>query len=114
MKQTMTTSQIADELRRDESAGWSYAGARALAEFLESVEEDTGEEMVFDRVAIRCDFSEYSSALEAAEEYGFEPGGEDGETEEEAAEANEAAALAWLYDQTSVIEFDGGVIIRQF
>ena len=69
MKQTMTTYDIADELRRDENANWSPAGALALAEYLEELEADTGEEMEFDRVAIRCDFSEYKSLREWAEEY---------------------------------------------
>lgn len=108
MKRTLTASEAAHELLNDESAGWTYAGAYALAEHLEASEESCGEEVEFDRVAIRCDFSEFSSALEAAEEYGFEP------DEEQDEEEQEAAALEWLQDQTQVIEFRGGVIIQQF
>ena len=105
MKQRLSTSEAADLLVADKDAGWSYKGARALVEHLEQVEEDTGEEIEFDRVALRCDFSEYPNAREAAEEYGFEPD-EDADSEE--------TALKWLTDRTTVITFDGGVIIQQF
>lgn len=108
MKQTLTTEQAADLLVADNNAGWSYAGARALVEHIEQVEEDTGEEIEFDRVALRCDFSEYESAREAAEECGFEPD-EDADSEDA-----EESALEWLNDRTTVITFDGGVIIQQF
>ncbi len=108
MKQTLTTNQAADLLVADKNAGWSYAGARALVEHLESTEEDTGEEIEFDRVALRCEFSEYESAREAAEECGWEPD-EDADSEDA-----EEAALEWLNNRTTVITFNGGVIIQQF
>ena len=108
MKQTLTTNQAANLLVADDNAGWSYAGARALVEYLENLEDDTGEEIEFDRVALRCDFSEYESAREAAEECGWEP---DEDADEDAIEE---AALEWLNDRTTVIEFSGGVIIQQF
>jgi len=107
MKQTLTTDQAADLLVADTNAGWSYEGAFALVEYLENLEDDTGEEMEFDAVALRCDFSEYESAREAAEEYGWEP-------DEDADEDAEEAALEWLNDRTTVITFGGGVIVRQF
>ena len=108
MKKTLTTNEVADLLRADEYANWSYAGAYALAEYLEELEESTGEEMEFDRVAIRCDFSEYPSAAEAAADYSFDPP-EDADEDEA-----EKAALEYLHDNTQVIEFDGGIIIQQF
>lgn len=108
MKQTLTTDQAANLLVADDNAGWSYAGARALVEHLESIEDDTGEEMEFDAVALRCDFSEYESAREAAEEYGWEPD-EDADNDDA-----EKAAAEWLADRTTVISFNGGVIVQQF
>jgi hypothetical protein len=108
MKQRLSTSEAADLLVADKDAGWSYAGARALVEYLENLEEDTGEEIEFDRVALRCDFSEYESAREAAEEYGWEPD-EDADSDDA-----EEAAREWLRDRTTVIEFSGGVIVQQF
>ena len=108
MKETLTTNEIARKLREDENAGWSYAGALALAEYLEEVDREGEQEMEFDRVAIRCDYSEHTSATEAAGDYGWEPVKDNDE------EQNETAALGFLHGSTAVIEFDGGVIIQNF
>jgi hypothetical protein len=108
MKETLTTNEIAHRLLQDENAGWSFAGAGALAEFLEQREQDNGEETEFDRVAIRCEFSEHANAAEAASDYGWEP---DKDSDEE---KNEEAALDFLQDRTIAITFDGGVIIQNF
>jgi hypothetical protein len=113
MKATLSTFQAAAMLKADTNTNWSHSGARALVEYLEQMEEDTGEEIEFDAVAIRCDWSEFESALQAALECGFEPNpnlGEEAQSEED----KEADALAWLQDHTQVIEFDGGVIIASF
>ena len=114
MKETLSTNQVADALRADQYAGWSYEGARALAEYLEEYEEGTGEEMEFDRVALRCDFSEYGSASEAAGEYGWTPEPSEEEDEDTRSEEDEASALKFLQDKTTVIEFGGGVIVQSF
>ena len=108
MKTTLTTSQAADLLKADTNARWSRSGARALIEYFEQLEEDSGTELEFDAVAIRCDFAEYDNALEAAKEQGFEP------EEDEDEDAMEANALDWLCDRTEVITFPEGVIIRSF
>ena len=50
MKKTLTTYDIADALCQDENANWSRAGAFALAEWLEEMEESTGEETELDVV----------------------------------------------------------------
>ena len=68
-------------------------------------EQDTGTEMEFDRVAIRCDFSEYPSAMSAASEYA---------AASDIPNHCEEAALEWLNDHTLTIPFDGGVIIQCF
>ena len=108
MFQTLSTSEAADILKADANAAWSYAGAHALVEWLEGIEED-GEPIEFDAVAIRCDFSEYASALEAAADSGYE-------ADEDAADedAQEAAALAWLANRTTVVTFEGGIIVGSF
>ena len=108
MKITLNTYDIANHLMRDDYAKWTRSGAYALAQHLEEMEDEADEEMELDVVAIRCDFAEYSTAAEAASEYGWAP------EPDEYDEANESAALSWLQDRTSVIEFDGGVIISQF
>ena len=108
MKITLTTYQIAGYLMQDDNAKWSRSGAYALADYLQKLEDSLGEEQDFDVVSIRCDFSEFSTAVEAAGEYGWsaEP--------DEYDDANESAALSWLHDRTSVITFNGGVIIATF
>ena len=113
MKAILSTSQAVDLLKADTNANWSRSGAFALVEYLEQTEEDTGTKIEFDAVAIRCDFSEYASALEAADDQGYEPNPNLGE-EVQSEEDKEADALAWLQYNTQVIEFDCGVIIASF
>jgi len=60
MKTTLSTYEIVNILRQD----FTYEAAKALAEYYEELERDTGEEMEMDRVAIRCDWTEYESAEE--------------------------------------------------
>lgn len=61
MKLQLSTSHAVDLLRQDEYAGWSYHGATALVEYLENLEEDLGEEINFNVVDFRCEFSEFHS-----------------------------------------------------
>jgi hypothetical protein len=117
MKETLNTYEIADRLFRDENAGWSYNGAKALAEFLDV---DENEDAEFDRVAIRCDFSEYATALEAARSYGFDwtpelYDADDNERDaDEVEEELEKESREWLESRTTVLSFDGGVIVHDF
>ena len=104
MKRTINKSQFADAFK---SAGrqdqFSYAGLNALFGSLEEYEESTGKEIELDVIALCCEYSEHKSALDAAAAYGFDVDGE-----------NEEAAMQLLRDNTTVIEFDGGIIIQQF
>ena len=109
MIQTLSTSEAADILKRDEHARWSYQGAYALCEWLEEMETG-GPPIEFDCVAIRCEYSEWKTALEAALEYGYEP--EDADDADD--DSKEEAANDWLNERTTWIRFDGGVIIGSF
>jgi hypothetical protein len=51
------------------TASFSREGATALFEYFEQYEQDTGEQMEFDPVAIRCDFDEYENLQEIKENY---------------------------------------------
>lgn len=109
MKQTVSASDFVDAFRaHNRQEQFSYDGLHALFEYLEELESDTGTEMELDVVAVCCDFSEYSSAKEAAEVYGWEA---DAEADEE---ENEEAALDWLRDRTQVITHGSGVIVSAF
>ena len=120
MKATLSTWQIADALKSDENANWSHAGAKALAEYLEELEECTGDEMELDVVAIRCDFSEFASLQDWLSEYYGEPleqafksAGIDLEGEEDDEEKDELIR-SHIQDQGQLIEFSGGVIVSSF
>jgi phosphosulfolactate synthase (CoM biosynthesis protein A) len=116
MKMTLNTYQIADALKNDANACWSYNGSRALAEYLEEYEESTGEEMELDVCAIRCDFSEYSSLLDWAHDHfsnALEELGLD-ETEENDEDEVDEKIREYIQDHGELIEFDGGVIVSRF
>jgi len=110
MKKTLTIEEITHALMFDHNANWSWNGAEALAEYFEEFEKANGEELELDIVAIRCEFTEYESAQEAAENYGWEPSEDIADDGQEC----DAEALQWLGCRTNVIEFQGGVIIQDF
>lgn len=113
MKITLSTLEAADILHQDQNYRcWSAAGALALVEYLEQLEEEQFEEgcrqrleFELDPIALRCDFTEYETILDAEKEYG-EDFGQFPERKQ--------AALDYFRDQTDVIEFEGGVILRNF
>lgn len=103
MKIELSTEAAADILLKDEYANWTRGAALALVEYFESLEEDCGESIDLDRVAIRCEFNEYSSLSEWARDHScvslFD-------TDEEIRE--------YLEERGQLIEFDGGVIVQAF
>jgi hypothetical protein len=68
MKDTVTEYQFIDTMAQKQH-GFSYEGAKALFEYFEQYEQDTGEEMEFDPIAINCDFDEYESLEDVKENY---------------------------------------------
>ena len=66
MKDTITAYQFSDAMIEQ---GFSYEGTKALFEYFEQYEQDTGEQMEFDPVAIRCDFDEYENLKAIQENY---------------------------------------------
>jgi hypothetical protein len=124
MKKTMNTSDIAHELIDDENANWTRAGAYALAEYLENLEDDTGEQIEFCRVSLRCDFSEYASLEDWAVDY-FSDSKQasdamgleldmDGETWTGDEEEIQDAIRSHIQDHGTLIEFNGGIIVSSF
>jgi len=111
MYSNLSTAEAISLLMGDDNAGWSWDGAEALIEYLEELESSEGKSIEFDRIAIRGEYSEYSSALEAAQDYGFTPPENDDDDDDDEIES---AAIAYLEDRTTVIKFDTGVIIQQF
>ena len=90
MKTTINFSQFCDRFKdmgREEQ--FSYEGKKALFEYLEQYEEDTGEELELDIVALCCEFTEYENLNEIKENY------------------NNIETLNDLQDNTQVIEIEG-------
>ncbi len=116
---TLSTYQIADALKNDTCARWSYAGSLALAEYLEELEESTGEEMELDTCAIRCDFAEYDSLRDFADEYfgttsrnsWADSIGADADADDETLDEK---IREYIQDHGQLIEFDGGIIVSSF
>ncbi len=109
MKKTLNTHQIAEELLQDDYAGWSRQGAFALANYLEEYEEDTGEELELDIVAIRCEFTEWKSIDEFLNNYtdfdNEDIRDEDGEIDEDELEAEIESATQLIKISSNL--FDG-------
>ncbi|KAB0243768.1 hypothetical protein EZJ55_00885 [Microcystis aeruginosa EAWAG127a] len=104
----LSTDEATRLLKKDDNADWSWSGAFALIEYLEDLEEQTNQKIEFDRIAIRCDYSEYSSILEAAKDYNFIP------QKIAIKKEIESAAFTYFENLTTVIKFESGVIIQHF
>lgn len=107
MKMDLTTSQAANILLEDDNANWSRAGALALVEYLEELEEDCGMAINLCPVAIRCDYSEYDSLEDWAREYfgtSYEP-----------SDFKDADDIRdYIRERGDLIEFNGGIIVSSF
>ena len=66
MYSQLNTSQIVDQLMSVEAFGKSYAASIVMAEYLEHLEDSSGESMELDPIAIRCEFS-----FDTIENYAF-------------------------------------------
>lgn len=118
MKKTLSTTEAALLLLDDDFANWSPAGAYALVEWLEELEESTGEDMELDRIALRCEFSEYSSLKDWVAEYtgvsviaGLENLGIEFEDSFKEVEQD---VRDYVHDRGTLIEFRGGIIVSSF
>jgi hypothetical protein len=117
MKTTLTTSAAAEILANDENSSFSRLGAYALVDYLEELEESTGEEMEFDSVAIRCDFAEWETLQEWAADY-FGTNADwkaEMEIDSEADDSEiDSTIREYIQDHGQLIEFDGGIIVSSF
>lgn len=113
MKQTVTQGEFVkafDDMNRGNN--FSINGRRALYDYITEYEENTDTETELDVIALCCEYSEYPSCLEAAEDHGAKMEDMQPETDDE--EDKETAAQAWLEERAQVILFDGGVIVSAF
>jgi hypothetical protein len=64
-----TKNEMIQELLNDEFAHWTHEGAEGLINYIEELSEDIGEDIAFNRVDLRCEYSEYASLQEVKDEY---------------------------------------------
>ena len=111
MKITLTESEFINRFLAIRG-NFSREALAALFEHLGELEREMQEEVEFDPIGICCDWTEYASALECAEGYGFEP---KDSSDDERADKSEEAAFAFLCDQTTVLELgSGGVVVLNY
>jgi len=67
MKNTLTQYEFVRLLMQDEYAKWTREAAFALFDYYENLEQDSGTEMEFDHVAIRCEWNLCESAFKVAQ-----------------------------------------------
>lgn len=98
MKIIVNFNQFCDSFSESRKNQFSYGGKRALFEYLEELEEGTGEEIELDCVALCCEYTEYKDLDELKENY------------------NNIETMEDLIDNTQVIEIEGeeGFIIQNF
>ena len=73
MKQSINMYQFERAfVNMDRSNQFSYDGLKALFEYLEEYEEDSGTEVELDVIALCCEYAEYDSLEEFQDNYGEE------------------------------------------
>ena len=107
MKKTLSTYEVAKALVHDEYASWTRSGAFALAEYLEQYEDNMGEAMELDVVALSCEYSEYESLEDFATDHFGSMYGR-GVDKSEPKDLRE-----YIEDNGTLIEFDGGIIVHE-
>lgn len=116
MKTTLTTTEAAHRLMDDNNANWSRAGAFALVEYLEELEEDIGEEVEFCECSIRCDYYQYDSLEDwALEQWGGDKAAcESLDCIDQDQDVIEEQIREYIRDHGTLIEFGGGIIVSRF
>ena len=92
MYDTVNFNQFNDWFTRSSSYkdNFSYEARKALFDYLEELENDTGEKIKFDPIALCCEYSEYENFKELKDNY----------------DNDEITNLETLRDFTTVIEIE--------
>lgn len=101
MIQTVTKSVFIDAFARIRPDNFTRDALSALYDHFEEIDPN----MDLDVVAICCDYSEYSSAAEAAQEMGWERSSDEDEDQ-----AEESAA-EWLTGRAELIRVENGSVV---
>lgn len=97
MKKTISKYEFVEEFKNmNRENNFSYEGREALFDYLEQYEEETGEQIELDIIAMCCEYTEYKSIEEFNKNYG-----------------KECETLDDIRDYTQVIEIDDSRFIIQ-
>jgi len=69
MKTTVNFSQFCDSFSEQYRNNFTYDGKRALFDYLEQYEEDCGEDVELDPIALCCEYTEYENIAEFHDSY---------------------------------------------
>ena len=109
MIDTVTQTEFVDRfVKIDREDNFSYWGRIALFEYFEQLEEDLGEQIEFDPIAICCEYTEYESLDELNEVYGKEF-----EDLDEVSDYTQVIPIRKVNNITWEYE-DGGFIVRDW
>lgn len=70
MKQTIHFEDFQESFQSIRPNNFSYEGLKSLFNYLESYEQDTGEELDLDVIALCCDYTEYETLEEFNRDFG--------------------------------------------
>lgn len=105
MYQTITFSAFCDAFRdMNRNENFSYAGKRALYDYLEDCADQTGEDVELDVIALCCEYAE-SSLEEVIQDYSIDVA--DAEDDDEKADIVED----YLQDNTCLVARNGETFI---
>ncbi len=93
---------------------FTRAARVALFEYYEQLEEDLGEDIEFDCIAICCLWSEYDTPEAWAEDCGYHPASWTSYPDDYDDDAKLEQITEYLQDNTQIIEFDGGILVQDF
>lgn len=122
MKKTLTYSEVQHDIYDTYDHQFSWEASGALADYYMELEDETGEEIELDSVAICCDWGEYEDDEELVSEYKYlldDAGDDEDETDEEMTpeeqlEEQVQCILDYLEGDTTVIRLSSGYLVMHF
>lgn len=112
MKEDVSFNRFCDGFEPNRKDNFSYAGKRALFDYLEELEEDTGQEIEFDPVALCCEYNEYKNLGEYLSNYSTDVDKSEFE-ENDDLEGYEEAVMEEIRNKTTVIMVNDDSFIIQ-
>jgi len=87
---------------------FSLEGSKAVFNYFDQLSDELGETMEFDPIAWCCEFSEYKDFDEFQHDTGYTQNGVQHKG------YDNINSLDELKDNTTVVEFDGGILVAEF